>query len=179
MRVGKGRRGRFAPSHPWSSTFPLSSHWSLNRRALTVVSDGTRLLELEAVGALEGREVAEGELLEELLGLPRAVHGAGDDLDVDAGRLSGGIGTTETGVAWWVSLRSARVLKRVPRRQRARPRDRNFCRPSRPPGPRSLDSRNTPHATHQRHRKAFRQEPFWTLARGWQRKEARETHFEG
>lgn len=77
----------------------LFSHWSLKSRVLTVVSDGTGLLELEAVLALEGGEVAEGELLEELLGLPRAVHNARDDLDLDTGRLGGGVGTTETGVA--------------------------------------------------------------------------------
>jgi malic enzyme len=69
---------------------------------LTVVSDGTRLLEVEAVGTLKGGEVAEGELLEELGGLPSAVlHGeVGVGLDLETGEGRDSEGAAEARVAF-------------------------------------------------------------------------------
>lgn len=73
---------------------------------LTVVSDGTALLELDAVNALKGREVAEGELGKELGGLPGAVlHGeVGVGLDLEASEGGDREGAAEARVAWVCEL---------------------------------------------------------------------------
>jgi hypothetical protein len=77
---------------------------------LTVVSNGTRLLEVDTVGTLKGGEVAEGELGEELGGLPVAGHrerGVGLDLETGEGR--DGESAAEARVNYDVS-RAVRVM---------------------------------------------------------------------
>lgn len=76
------------------------------QQPLTVVSDGARLLELDTVNTLKGGEVAEGELGEELGGLPGAVlHGeVGVGLDLEASEGGDREGAKEARVAYRVSL---------------------------------------------------------------------------
>mgnify|MGYP006876479193 CR=1 FL=1 len=71
----------------------------MDETRLTVLGDSTALAQ-EEVTVLEGREVSQGELLEELGGLPLGLHGEGlVVVKLDASKGGGGENTSDSGVA--------------------------------------------------------------------------------